>query len=253
MLLRLNFMKLFAYRADLISGCIAHSIWASFVIIQMLLLTSKTSHVFGWSRNELLLLSAMYNIVFSFFYLLFSRGFSTLSTTILYGRLDGILTKPIDSQFLLTSLYITYTHLIRLVIGSGFLVYMLNLLHIRVTPFLFIGFLSLVFFSVMILYSVWMIVMTLTIWFPKLSNLSDLLYQVNGVARFPQEIYRGASSYLLFVLFPLTLIVTTPVKFLLQKALFGDIFALMVSAMTLWFISRLFWRFALRYYTSASN
>lgn len=252
-LLRLNVLKLFTYRADLFSSIIAHSIWASFTIVQMLLLTSKTSHVFGWSREELLMLAAMYNIVYSFFYLFFSRGFNNFSTTINFGRLDGILLKPISSQFLITNFYITYTHLIRLVVGFGFLAYMISIMQLAITPLMVGGFLFVIVFSVMIIYSSWMIIMTLTIWFPKLSNLTDLLYQVNQVSKFPQEIYKGASIYLLFTLFPLTLIIVTPVKYLLQTTTTVDIILLAGFAMGLLFLSSLFWKFALRYYTSASG
>lgn len=253
MLLRLNLLKFFTYRADLVSSSIAHTIWASFTIIQMLLLTSKTSYVFGWSRNELLILAAMYNIVYSFFYMFFSRGFNAFSTTIHFGRLDGILTKPIDSQFLLTSLYITYTHAIRLVVGLSFLLYMVIIMHLQITLSLILGFVFSIIFSVMIIYSYWMIVMTLTIWFPKLSNLTDLLYQVNQVSKFPQEIYRGASTYLLLTLFPLTIIIVTPVKLLLQKAFFGDVLVLVLFAWGMLLVSHFFWRYALRFYTSASG
>ncbi|HWY79648.1 MAG TPA: ABC-2 family transporter protein [Candidatus Sulfotelmatobacter sp.] len=250
--LRLNILKLFVYRADLFSSIIAHTIWSSFTIIQMLLLTSKTSYVFGWSRNDLLVLAAMYNIVYSFFYMFFSRGFGEFSTTIHVGRLDGVLIKPISSQFLMTTLYITYTHGIRLILGIGFLVYMLSIMHVHITLLLMVGFMFIIFFSVMIIYSYWMLIMTLTIWFPKLSNLSELLYQVNSVAKFPQEIYKGASVYLLLTLFPLTLIVVTPVKYLLQKAFFSDILLLVIFACGMVFFSHFFWKFALRFYTSAS-
>jgi ABC-2 type transport system permease protein len=252
-LLWLNLLKFMTYRAHLVSSSIAHTIWGSFVIIQMVLLTSKTSHVFGWSRDELLMLAAVYNLIYSFFYMFFARGFNELSLTIHFGRLDGILTKPIDSQFLLTCISVTYTHLIRFVIGFGFLWYMIGKMQISITPILVFVFMGLMIFSVMIIYSVWMLVMTLTIWFPRLSNLTDLLYEVNQVSKFPQEIYRGASIYLLFILFPLTVIVVTPVKFFLQKALVSDLVVLPCIAFGVFFASRFFWRFALRFYTSASG
>jgi ABC-2 type transport system permease protein len=252
-LMRLNFNKLIIYRADLISSALAHTIWAAFTIIQMVLLTSKTSHVYGWSRNELLVLAAIYNIIFCFFYLLFSRGFGAFSATINYGRLDSILMKPIDSQFLATCLFITYTHGIRFVIGFGFLVYMMTVMHLMITPVAVITAVLLVIFSLMIIYSFWMLVMTLVIWFPKLSNLTDLLYQVNQVTKFPQEIYKGVSIYLFFVLFPLTVIVVAPSKALLNKMSPEDFFLPMLVALVLFVLARRFWQFALRFYTSASG
>ncbi len=252
-LLVLNWRKLLTYRADLTSSIVAHTLWASFSIIQMILLTTKTSHVFGWSRDELLILAGFYNLIFSFFYMLFSRGFNAFATTIHFGRLDGILTKPLDSQFLMTNLYITYTHIIRTFVGGGFLLYMIIKMNLVITPVIILGTILLIIFSVMIIYSVWMIIMTLAIWFPKLSNLTDLLYQVNQITKFPQEIYRGASIYLFFTLLPLTLVIVTPAKYLLQKAFVGDFLILAGFAIGLLLFSRFFWKFALRFYTSASG
>lgn len=251
--MRLNVVKLLTYRADFLNSILSHSIWAGFTLVQMLLLTTKTSHVFGWSRSELLVLAAMYNIIFCFFYLFFSRGFSSFSTTINFGRLDGILTKPIDSQFMLTCLYVTYTHLIRFFFGVGFLIFAVTTGGLTITPVAVIETIGLIIFSVMTIYSFWMLVMTLIIWFPKLSNLTDLLYQTNQISKFPQEIYKGASLYLFFVLFPLTVIVVTPTKVLLQQATLLDVGFLIVCAVTLFAITRVFWKYALRFYTSASG
>jgi ABC-2 type transport system permease protein len=65
--------------------------------------------------------------------------------------------------------------------------------------------------------------------------------------------YKGASIFLFFALFPLTLVVVTPIKVLLQKASVNDIVWLVVCAISLFIISRKFWQFALRSYTSASG
>lgn len=252
-LLVLNWRKLLTYRADFISSLISHTVWASFSILQMILLTSKTSHVFGWSRNELLLLAGMYNVIFSFFYMFFSPSFNIFASIVYRGQLDSILIKPVDSEFLMTCMYISYTQAVRFVMGTGFLLYIMNSLHIIITPLIFVSAVLLIIFSVIIIFSVWMLVMTLTIWFPKLSNLTELLYSVNNIAKFPQEVYRGASIYLFFTLLPLTVVVVTPVKVLLQKALTGDILLFIVLSLVMFLLSRFFWQFALRYYTSASG
>ena len=66
-LLRLNLAHLFAYRANFINSTMANTVWAIFVIVMMLLLTSKASNVYGWTRYELLIMAGLYNIIFSFF------------------------------------------------------------------------------------------------------------------------------------------------------------------------------------------
>lgn len=252
-LIHLNLGKLFAYRANFINSCLAHSVWAITTIVAMILLTSKTSHVFGWTRNELLILAGVYNIVSSIFYLFFARNFAEIPNTIHFGRLDSILTKPVSSQFLVTCTHINVTHSIRFLLGLGFTLFILSQMHVVLTVVTVINFIFILFLAILILYSFWLLVMTLTLWFTKLSNLIDLLYQIMNVSKYPQEIFRGGSVLLLVTLFPLTLVVVAPTKAILDKMLVGDLVWPTVFAVGLFLASRKFWNFALRSYTSASG
>lgn len=251
-LLRLNFSNLMAYRTHLLNSIIGNVAWSSFGIISMLLLTSKTEYVLGWTRNELLILAGSYHIVLSIFYMFFSKNFSVFSDTIYLGKLDAILTKPIDSQFMLSCQQIGYTSFVRFFIGLFFLIYLFWHLQIQITLLSLFGFVTLLILSVVILYSLWFSVMTITIWFGNLSNLTDLLYAFNSLLRNPGDVYRGASIALYIIFFPFMVILTSPVKALLQKVTAGDVVAPLCLAVGLFLFSRMFWKFALRHYTSAS-
>jgi len=109
------------------------------------------------------------------------------------------------------------------------------------------------FLSVIILYSLWLMIMTLTVWYTKLSNLVDFLYEAHNVAKYPQEIYHGLNFVTYLVIFPLTLVVVIPTKALLQKVLLGDLLWPVITAVVLFYVARNFWKFALRSYTSASG
>lgn len=251
--LRLNLNTLFAYRANFINSVVANTVWAIFIIVSMLLLTSKTSHVFGWTRDELLILAGTYNIIFSIFYFFFSRNFSEFSNIIHFGRLDSILIKPIDSQYLMTFTNVSYTHIIRFSLGVGFVIYVLSQMHAAITLISIILFIVFLILSVIILYSIWMIIITVTIWYTKLSNLVEFLYEAHNVSKYPQEIYLKASVFILLAVFPLTLVVVNPAKALINKLSWSDFFWSGIFAVVLFVIARKFWRFALRFYTSASG
>lgn len=252
-LLRLNLDMLFSYRANFFNSALSNSVWAIFGIVAMLLLTTKVSTIFGWTRYELLIMAGVYNIVFSIFYMFFTANFGEFSNNIHFGKMDRFLVKPIDTQFLMTCTLVRYTQIIRLLLGVGFIIYILQQMHVVVTAMTVTWFLVFLVLSIIILYSLWMIVMTLTIWYTKLSNLVDLLYETHGIAKYPQEIYKGANQYLFFALFPLTLVVVFPTKAILNKIFLGDVLWPSICALVLFFIARKFWKFALRSYTSASG
>ncbi len=252
-LLRLNLAQLFAYRANVINSVIAHTIWACNTIVTMLLLTAKISSVFGWTRYELLILAGTYNIIYSIFYFLFARNFTEFSGTIHLGRLDTFLIKPIDSQFVMSCWYINFTHIIRFLIGTVFVIVILAQMHATITPIVIISFIMVLLLSILIIYSFWFLIITVTVWFTNLSNLADLLFQLGGITKYPQEMYKGVSVFLFLTLFPLTLVVVTPAKALLQKMLLGDVVWPLFFAVVMFVAARKFWQYALRSYTSASG
>ena len=131
--------------------------------------------------------------------------------------------------------------------------YMLVKMQISITLINILGFCALAFFGIAILYSIWFIVCTLIIWFPRLSNLVDLLYNLNGLARFPPEMIYGLKNFFLLFLIPFTLTIALPTKVLFNRVLNGEIILLTAISFVLFWLSRKFWKFALRYYTSASS
>ncbi len=252
-LLKLNFANLSAYKANFINSAISSVVWGGFSIASILLLTTRTSSIYNWSKEELLILTGAYNIMIGFFHMLFSRNFERFSRIIHLGRLDDILIKPVDSQFLLSFWMVNYTSVFRIILGTTVTVYLLLKYNMSFSIFSIFYFLILLFFGVALLYSIWFIVSTLIIWFTNLSNLVHLMYDVNAVTRFPQEMYKGLSEFVFLFLFPLTFIITSPVKTLLTKPNQFDGIILILLACIFVYISRSFWRFALRNYSSASS
>ncbi len=251
-LLQLNLSTLTAYRANFINSLISSLAWGSFSVLSVFLLTSKTSSVYGWSKNELLILIGAYNIFIGIFHLLFSRNFDRFSTLIHYGQLDGLLVKPMDSQFLLSFWFFNYTSFFRILLGILFTVYMLFQTHQALSFLAILGFVIFGIIGILLLYSVWFIIVTFTIWFTRLSNLVELLYNLNGMTRYPQEMFRG-TKIIFFFLLPITLALTTPTKLLFSKSSTSDFFLLFIFSVILFYISRKFWKFALKFYTSASS
>jgi len=252
-LIKMNFAIIVAYRMGFINSIISTIGWGVFQIIWIYMLTYKTKSVFGWSRAELIILAVCYVVIIAIFHLLFSRNFERLARIIDRGQLDALLLKPVDSQFLISVWIIRYANFFRIAMGIGFLAFLINNLHITISALNVVGFLVLIIFGLVLLYSLWFIFSTFLIWFPQLTNLVDFLYTINGMSRYPTEMIKTLPFYLLPVLIPFTITIVTPTKALLGRILAGDVVGLILITFTLFYFSRVFWKFALRYYTSASS
>lgn len=251
LLLKLNFATLVEYRANFINSVLATITWGGMSVFSIYLLTARVSSVYGWTREELIFLTAVYNIVFGLFHMLFSRNFDRFSRVIHFGQLDSILVKPADSQFLLSFWFINYTSLIRIILGIVICLVLLHQFGITITFFTLLQFLLFLIVGVFIAYSVWFLFMPLTVWFTRLSNIVDLLYQINGLGRYPPEMVQN--GFFLVILLPIFFVVATPTKILLQTVTIYDVLGSLCFAAILLVISRKFWQFALRFYTSASS
>ncbi len=253
LLLKMNLSSLIIYRAHFYNSLVASIAWGLFSLYSIVLLTSRSSVVFGWQRNELLLLNGMYGIVIGFFHVIFSRNFDRFSTIIHFGQLDSYLLKPIDSQFLLTFWLFGYATISRIIIAFLFTWHMLGQLSVRLTISQIVAGMLFAVCGIILLYSIWFIVITLTMWFTRLSNLTEFMFTITGTARYPSEMTRQLGSFMFLFFLPLTLIITVPAKVFLGRLEMWEIIFLPLLALVFLRISRIFWKFALRSYTSASS
>jgi ABC-2 type transport system permease protein len=252
-LLKVNFMRLLVYRGNFFSTLLSSLGWGTLSIASMILLTTNVQMVYGWKREELLLLTGLYGVIIGTFHILFSRNFERLSRIIFYGELDGILLKPLDSQFSVSMWYVGYLTVFRVLMAAGFSMYIIYTYNIELQLINVISFFVLLVFSLLLVYSIWFLILTLMIWFPRLSNLVELLFNLNDLSRFPPEMYFQFKNVFIYLLIPYTFVLVTPLKTLLNKVLVGEIFGLLFFSISLFILSRFFWRFALRSYTSASG
>lgn len=252
-LIKINFSSLLAHKANFINNIVSTMVWALFQLVWVGLLTFRTKSAYGWSRQELILLAASYVFMIGFLHMFFTRNFDRLSQLIDRGGLDNLLIKPLDSQFIVSCWYINLTQIVRLILGSSIIFYLINTMHLHVTIINAIGYAILILSGVILMYSIWFLFSTSLIWFPRLTNIIDFLYMINGAARFPPEMIRESRNFVLLFLIPFTLTLAVPTRVLIQRVMYGDMTELIVLMFVLFIISRIFWKFALRSYTSASS
>jgi len=249
---KINTAYMLTYRTSFINGLVSSFGWGAFQIIWMTLLTNKTKMVFGWKQDEMILLALGYSVSIGILHFLFSRNFDAFSRIIDRGEFDSHLLKPLDSQFSISTSILSYPNAVRTVVGLGLIVWWSIAHNYHIGLIEILNFSFLIGAGVMVTYSIWCLFITLLIWYPNLNNMADLLYTMDGLARYPPEMIRMSGNIILYFLIPLTLVVATPVRVLLQKNMWPDEALLLGLCVLLLYLSRKFWKYSLKYYTSAS-
>ena len=167
------------------------------------------------------------------------------------GTLDFVLLKPVSSQFWLSTRTVSPWGLTDVLFGLILIGYAGTRLALPLSGYV-LGLLPLVF-GLVSLYSLWFMLGATSIWFVKVYNVTEVLRGLLDAGRFPIVAYPAAYRVFFTFVVPVAFLTTVPAQTILGRT---DATWLLGSgglAVVLFLASRGFWRFALRFYTSASS
>lgn len=217
-----------------------------------LFLFYRTGYSFqGWSWTEALIVLGMFTLLQGFSATLLIPNLNRIVEYVQQGTLDFILLKPISSQFWLSTRILSPWGLPDLFFGFLLIFYAGSQLNIAPINY-FVSFLAIAL-GMLILYSIWFILGATSIWFVKIHNVTEVLRGLLEAGRYPIAAFPlGYRIFFTFVI-PVAFLTTIPAEALLGKIAFTWLFSAALLAISLLIIANLFWRFALRFYTSASS
>ncbi len=249
----MNVSRLLIYRSNFVNNLLSSSVWAVFAFISIILLTNQTQTIGTWNRADLMLLTAMYSILIGLFHTFMTRNFQRMPIVINYGQLDAVLLVPIDAQFVLTTRYMNFTSLIRVIAGFIFVAVISVTEHISIHIVTSIGAMVLLLVGLLLLYTIWFLVLILVIYNPQLSNLVDLMFTVSSFGKYPRSMFGVLPREFFLAVLPLTFVSIPSVQMLLGRMSVEEYFGLFGYCFVLFILTRTAWLYSLRHYTSASS
>lgn len=252
-LLLISWRTFIVYRGNFYTSVFSSLLWAVFSFVTVLLMTARVTSVAGWKPEEIVLMTTVYGIFIGIFHVFFSQNFEHFVRLSDKAELDMYLLKPIDTQYLLSFWSFNIPGITRIVMGIFLTALFIQKAHFSVSGTQVIISVALLSIGGVMVYSVWFLCATLTLWFPKLTNIIDFLYSGTNLSRFPKDMYDQGLREFSYVLLPVGLIIATPVKVLTGSIPYEYIVLLSIFSICFFVCSRLFWRFALKYYTSSGS
>lgn len=250
---RMAIKSMLLFRVNTVGMLVSTVLWSGLTLSTVYFTTRSIRTVFGYSGEQLMILAAIQVIFLGFFHGIISKNMERIPELMNRGTFDFLLLKPIDAQFSASLTYVYPAYTVRILLGVGVLAYYLHLYGFATSWFSIALFGIFLIFGFVTIYSVWLLVTTLVVWFPQMDNIVDFLYYLNVSSRFPYEFLREIGIVALLCLFPFAISLTIPMKVLLGSATVTEVVILVLVALALFTISRKFWVFALKHYTSASS
>ena len=217
-----------------------------------LFLFYRTGYTFtGWSWEAALIVLGIFTLLQGFSATFLAPNLNRIVRHVQEGTLDFILLKPIRSQFWLSCHTLSPWGISDIIFGLLIIAYAGTKLNLGIDKYLLTIFpLGCGF---IILYSLWFILGATSIWFVKIYNITEVLRGLLEAGRYPIIAYPVGYRFFFTFVVPVAFLTTIPAQAMLGEIQFTWFLGSGFLALLLFFISTQFWRFALRFYTSASS
>ena len=169
------------------------------------------------------------------------------------GTLDFVLLKPADAQFLVSTTRFVPWRFLDVAAGLGIVVYAFAELG-RVPAVLDLaGAICLLAAALLILYSLWILVISAAFHVVRIDNLAFLFTAIFDAARWPATVFRGVLRLVFTVVIPLALMTTYPSMALLGTLEPAAALGTVGGAIAFAALARWVWLRSVGKYTSASS
>lgn len=249
---RVSVMGELAYRVNFFMQLFESLLELAASLAGLAVVFSYTDTLGGWRPDEVLALVGVYFLAGGVIGLVIQPGMEQFIESVRNGTLDFTLTKPEDAQLLVSIQRVEIWQLIDIVLGLGVLGTALVRLGERVGGWEAAEFAVMLLAGMVIIYSFWVILATLSFWFVRIENILEIFRSMYEAGRWPVSLYPGWLRFGLTFIVPVAFATTVPTEALTGRLTWETLLGAVVVAALLSTVSRVLWRVGLRRYSGTS-
>ncbi len=243
------------FKANFILWMVVEFLWFLGQIVFLEVLFSHVQSIGDWSKWECVLLVGTYQIAAQVFQAFFYVNLAEIPELIRQGRLDLMLLLPIDAQFAVSTRRFGFDNLVNAGVGIAIVSFSLYQLRVVPQPLQIALYAVAIALGVAIHYAILFGLATVAFWIVRAQGLIYGYYNVFTIARYPDVVYRGIFKMIFSFFIPVIIVANVPAR-ILARALespWNGLAHLAAAAAFICLVTRWFWHFALRRYSSASS
>ncbi|HET9347159.1 MAG TPA: ABC-2 family transporter protein [Candidatus Limnocylindrales bacterium] len=249
---RVGAMNELQYRANLAVQVFQSGVALFTGLVVLNLVFNQTTDLAGWSQPELLAVMGVHILMGGVIGTAIQPNMERLMGDVRQGTLDFILTKPEDSQVLVSVREFRIWQAVDIVVGAIVLGVAIVQLQASIGLATALGFVFALFLGASMIYSFWLILTTAAFWIVRMDEIHELWEGIYQSGRWPVAIYPGWLRISLTFLVPIAFAVTVPAEVLTGRLTIETLALATVFSLVLVLVARWWWRFGLKHYSGAS-
>jgi viologen exporter family transport system permease protein len=251
--IRMSAVTAMQYRADFVLKGAMAVVWLAVALIPLVSVFHQRSSVRGWTFPEALVVVGWFSLMKGILEGAISPSLTSVVEHVRTGTLDFLLLKPVDAQFLVSTARFEPWRVLDMVGALAVFAFAFHRIGHAPRPQGVMVALALLVVAVLVLYALWILVVSASFWVVKVDNLSYLFGSLFDAGRWPIAVFRGALWFAFTFVFPLALMTSYPAMALLDRLAATTALFAVVGGLVFASLARFVWRRALAFYTSASS
>src|SRR5256714_960405 len=254
-MLRNSLIRELSFKVNFILWMIVEVLWFCGQIVFFSIIFGQVDQIGGLAEWGGVLLGGGHQIVAQLFPAVFFVKVSHIPELVLPRRLDSLLVLPMDSQFAVSTKQFGLDSVLNAILGGIVVIVALTKLQIVPSIAMMVLYLVAICFGVAVHYSIMLTLAAISFWIVRAQGLVYGYFNFLHIARYPDVIFPRIFRFIFGWIIPVIIVANIPAKLLIRPL--GQpawlMFHLVVAGTFAFVLSRIFWRFALRHYSSASS
>jgi ABC-2 type transport system permease protein len=254
-MLRNSLIREMSFKANFLLWMLVEVLWFVGQIVFFSIIFANVDRIGDWTKWEVVLLIGTHQMISQFFQAFFFVNVANIPELVRTGKLDSLLVLPIDGQFAVSTKQFGLDSIVNAIVGGIVVLVSLSKLGYVPTPMSILLYLIAICFGIAVHYSIMLSLAAVSFWIVRAQGLVYGYFNFMNIARYPDSIFPWLFKFIFSWIVPVVIVANVPAR-LLIKAM-GQPAQLMlqltIGSTVVFLLSRAFWSFALRRYSSASS
>jgi ABC-2 type transport system permease protein len=255
LMLRNSLIREMSFKANFLLWMLTELLWFLGQIVFINVMFMYVDRIGTWTKWEVVLLVGTHQLITQIFQALFYMNVANLPELVRTGKLDFMLLLPMDAQFAVSLRQFGLDNVVNALVGIAIVVFSLFKLAVVPQAYQIALYFAAILLGVAIHYSMMFMLATMSFWIVRAQGLIYGYYNLFNIARYPETVFRGVFKFVFSWIIPVIIVANVPARILMRS--FEQpaplLLQLGIAATFCVGISRAFWHFALRRYSSASS
>jgi ABC-2 type transport system permease protein len=254
-MLRNSLIREMSFKANFLLWLVVEVLWFCGQIFFFSIIFGNVDRIGDWTKWEVVLLIGTHQIISQLFQAFFFVNVAAIPELVRTGKLDTLLVWPLDSQFAVSTKQFGLDSLINAALGAVVVCVALTRLNFVPNITSMVLYVVALAVGVTVHYSIMLSLAAVSFWIVRAQGLVYGYFNFLTIARYPDVIFPKLFRFIFGWIIPVVIVANIPARLLIKPL--GQPAQLMthlvLAAVIVFSLSRAFWNFALRHYSSASS